>query len=298
MGFSRCISSWKRKRKIICVSARHFIARQTQMANSSGRLSPARSPCCHTRTLVQSLEAAAVSSSCWAASLETRAGLAIPTARPQQLRSSQWDRSWTNIPGPGNEVINTAVVRPSESPHTHPYLPTGQEMTTDRVTPSKSFRITVSSLAGNLTELCWNIAHYEKCSANLKQFAAVRGLPMKWALNCKSNDMHIFQVLVTLILFWNSSESNKHHCNFHSYRKGKTNLNQIFFFFLCVTATLSKTWKPPHVFFWSKNEFCLGSQLLSFPSPLLLVLELNQYPKISAYFCSVFRELHQVPWIS
>lgn len=200
------------------------------MANSSGRLSPARGPCCHTRTLVQSLEAAAVSSSCWAASLETRAGLAIPTARPQQLRSSQRDRSWTNIPGPGNEVINTAVVRPSESPHTHPYLPTGQEMTTDRVTPSKSFRITVSSLAGNPTELCGNIAHYEKCAANLKQFAAVRGLPMKWALNCESNDTHIFQVLVTLILFWNSSESNEHQCNFHSYRKGKTNLNQIFFF--------------------------------------------------------------------
>lgn len=148
-----------------------------------------------------------VSSSCSAASLETRAGLAVSTCRPQQLRTSQQGRSRTNIPGPGDEAFKTVVVRPPESPHTHPYLPAGQEMTTDRVTPSKSFRITVSSLAGNPIMLCWNTAHYEKCSANLKQFAAVRGLPIKWALNCESNDTHVFQILVTLILFWNSSES-------------------------------------------------------------------------------------------
>lgn len=50
---------------------------------------------------------------------------------------------------------------------------------------------------------------------------------MKWALNCESNAMHIFQMLVTVMLFWNSCESNEDQCDFHSYRKGKTNLNQM-----------------------------------------------------------------------
>ena len=212
--------------------------------------------------MIQSLEAAAVCSSCWAASLETRAGLAVPTARPQQLRSSQRGRSWTNIPGPADEVFKTAVVRPSESPHTHPYLPTGWEMTTDRVTPPKSFRITVSSLAGNPIKLCWNIAHYEKCSANLKQFAAVRGPPTKWALNCESNDTHIFQLLVTSILFWNSSESNEHQCNFHSYRKGKTNLNQIYFFFLLRNSNIEQDLKATQCIFLKEKWILPG-----FPTP-------------------------------
>lgn len=49
MGSSRCISSLKKRaKKAISISARLFIASQTQMANSSGRLSPARGLCCHT----------------------------------------------------------------------------------------------------------------------------------------------------------------------------------------------------------------------------------------------------------
>lgn len=102
MGFSRCISSSKSKREIVRAPARYFIASQAQMTNSSGGFSPARGPCCHTH----------INSKLWNSCglLQLPSSLAGNESRAwhshcQILHCSHWGRSWTNIPGPGEEVL-------------------------------------------------------------------------------------------------------------------------------------------------------------------------------------------------
>lgn len=72
--------------------------------------------------------------------------------------------------GPGDEGLETAVVL--SHPTLIPRLPRGQEMSTQRVTPSKSFGIAVSSLAGHSNQI---MVKYRWLWEALCQFEAICG---------------------------------------------------------------------------------------------------------------------------
>lgn len=74
--------------------------------------------------------------------------------------------------------------------------------------------------------------------------------------------------------------------------KPKSNALFFFSFLLLHRSNIEQDLKVTVYDFFSqgKNEFCLGSQLVPFLSPTLLVLELKQYPEIPTCFCSGLRE--------
>lgn len=73
-------------------------------------------------------------------------------------------------PGPGDEGLETAVVL--SHPTLIPRLPRGQEMSTERVTPLKSFGIAVSSLTGHSNQI---MVKYRWLWEALCQFEAICG---------------------------------------------------------------------------------------------------------------------------
>lgn len=116
---------------------------------------------------------------------------------------------------------------------------------------------------------------------------AIRGLPEKGALSWEAKDTHISQLLVTSILLWNSGESNRQQCHCHSYQKGENKpKSNALFFVLLHHSNIEQDLKVTtyNFFLRQKNEFCLGSQLVPFLPPTLLVLELKQYPEIPTCF--------------